>query len=275
MERLSGLTGRDAAGHPLVDLGREPRDGLAREWHGLGEVATAHAVVDGRCGQAARGAHFRQPHEALCQHARLAVYGCSGGSRVGRLDVRTDHLRSSSMGWNRAELLGGARYCSEPCQSRQARGLGQRGNVVHYGWTTSRRLTDRQMRHKRLPKPVARRQKAAGALRAARVARHVRCARRAPAVRYRAAATTFARGSSGEAEDVRAPTARRWDPASPARFIEWFLCTCMTCSERHAPWRCAALAAAENYADLCTWLMQMCPRMAPRALHARDSLLGR
>lgn len=56
---------------------------------------------------------------------------------------------------------------------------------------------------------------------------------------------------------MRTPTARRWDPASPARFIEWFLCTCMTCSERHAPWRCAAIAAEKSYADLCTWLMRM------------------
>lgn len=64
-------------------------------------------------------------------------------------------------------------------------------------------------------------------------------------------------GGRGEAGDVRAPTARRWDPASPARFIEWFLCTCISCSARHAPWCCAALAVAENYADLCTWLMQM------------------
>lgn len=86
---------------------------------------------------------------------------------------------------------------------------------------------------------------------------HTRRAFHAAVGRYSAAATVFAGGGSGEAGGVRAPTARRWDPASPARFIEWFLCTCITCSERHAPWRCAALAAAENYADLCIRLMQM------------------
>ncbi len=75
--------------------------------------------------------------------------------------------------------------------------------------------------------------------------------------------------------DPIAPGARGWDPASPARFIEWFLCRCITSSERHAPWRRAALPLAENYADLCTWLMHMCPCMALRPMCARDSLLGR
>lgn len=59
------------------------------------------------------------------------------------------------------------------------------------------------------------------------------------------------------------PRARCWDPASPARFIEWFSCRCKSGLNRSTAWAVGWLGRRWAYADLCGFMRQC------YALHTR------
>lgn len=48
-----------------------------------------------------------------------------------------------------------------------------------------------------------------------------------------------------------APGARGWDPASPAHFIEWFLCRCLEALAPRLYWR---IALPQRCKDLCGFM---------------------
>lgn len=70
--------------------------------------------------------------------------------------------------------------------------------------------------------------------------------------------TPAARGRTGR----NAPSARGWDPASPARFIEWFLCSCIdTGDDQQQGVACRSVGRYVD-ADLCSSWMHCGPIVA-------------